>query len=125
MVALLSGCAEVDGPATSERCQGFIQADAESRAAWERARDSAGSEAQIRRLRRTFIARHHALFASGCLVSCSIRAEADRSPASQQVRYAMLPGLSDLSVARDARGTAPFPPGSPTWRGRSPRGRRR
>lgn len=69
MVALLSGCAEVDGPGTSERCQGFIQADAETRAAWERARDSGISEAEIRRLRRTFIAHHDALFASGCLVS--------------------------------------------------------
>jgi hypothetical protein len=67
--ALLSACTQVEGPQTSERCQGFIQADAEARAAWEQARDSGASQAEIRRLRRTFGEYHDALFGSGCLVS--------------------------------------------------------
>jgi hypothetical protein len=69
LAAFLSGCAEVDGPRTSERCQGFIQADAEARAAREEARDSGASQAEIRRLRETFGEHHDALFGSGCLVS--------------------------------------------------------
>jgi hypothetical protein len=69
LAALLSGCEEVDGPGTSERCQGSIQADAEARAAWEEARDSGASQAEIRRLRKAFGEHHDALFGSGCLVS--------------------------------------------------------
>lgn len=68
-LSLLPACTTEEGPHTSERCKGFIEADAEARAAWEQARDSGEPEDEIRRLRREFGEHHDALFNSGCLVS--------------------------------------------------------
>jgi hypothetical protein len=65
----LTGCDEGDGPQISQRCREFIEADAEARAAWDRARDSGAPEEEVRRLRIAFGYRHDALFDSGCLVS--------------------------------------------------------
>lgn len=69
VAVLLTACGEGDGPQISERCRGFIEADAEARAEWERARDSGAPQEEVRRLRIAFGYRHQALFASGCLLS--------------------------------------------------------
>jgi hypothetical protein len=54
---------------TSERCQRLIEADAEARAAWDRARQAGDTQDLIRGLRQAFEEQHDALVESGCLNS--------------------------------------------------------
>jgi hypothetical protein len=69
VAVLLVACSRAEGPATSERCQRLIEADAEARAAWERAREAGDTQDLIVGLRRAFEEQHDALLESGCLTS--------------------------------------------------------
>lgn len=66
---LLVACSRAESPMTSERCQRLIEADAEAREAWDRARQAGDTQDLISGLRRAFEEQHDALLESGCLTS--------------------------------------------------------
>ena len=69
VAVLLVACARAESPMTSERCQRLVEAEAEARAAWDRARQAGDTQDLIGGLRRAFEEQHATLVESGCLTS--------------------------------------------------------
>ena len=69
VAVLLVACSRAESPMMSERCQRLVEAEAEARAAWDRARQAGDTQDLIGGLRRAFEEQHDALVESRCLTS--------------------------------------------------------